>query len=131
MLAVVGVDRRDGIVAGEARVAESAAPSVASRFAHRAIEPVDRYKGEAVDADQFRHPLDIEARGQELLALGRGDPVKARLVVGGLDIRMWTALRPGPSDHLDDLDRGRAAHDRVVDEDDPLAVEIGPARVML
>src|SRR6266851_5926287 len=37
----------------------------------------------------------------------------------------------GAPDHLDDLDRGRAPHDRIVDEDDALTVEIGPARIML
>src|SRR5712671_2673601 len=34
-------------------------------------------------------------------------------------------------DHLDDLDRGRAPHNRIVDEDDALTVKIGPARIML
>ena len=37
----------------------------------------------------------------------------------------------GSSDHLDDLDRGRTAHDRIVDEDDPLTIQIGPARIVL
>src|SRR5258708_5502066 len=37
----------------------------------------------------------------------------------------------GAPDHLDDLDRGRAPHNRIVDEDDALTVKIGPARIML
>jgi len=38
--------------------------------------------------------------------------------------------RSSAPDHLDDLDRGGAAHDRIVDEDYALAGEIGPARVV-
>src|SRR5919109_677307 len=37
----------------------------------------------------------------------------------------------GAPDHIDDLDRGRAPDDRIIDEDDALAVEIGSARIVL
>ena len=39
--------------------------------------------------------------------------------------------RSGTPDHLDDLDRGGAADDRIVDQDDPPAVQIGPASIVL
>src|SRR5580704_2524344 len=33
--------------------------------------------------------------------------------------------------HLDDFDRGRAAHNRIIDENDSLVLQVGPARVVL
>ena len=39
--------------------------------------------------------------------------------------------RAGMADHLDDLGRGRAAHDRIVNQDDPLAFEVGAVGVVL
>src|ERR1700730_12888274 len=41
------------------------------------------------------------------------------------------SARSGSPDHLDDLDRGRAPYNRIVDKDDALTVEIGPARIVL
>jgi hypothetical protein len=37
----------------------------------------------------------------------------------------------GFAHHLDDLGRGRAAHDGIVDQDDPLAFDIGAVGVVL
>jgi len=37
----------------------------------------------------------------------------------------------GVPHHLDDLGRGRAAHDRIVDQDHPLADKVGAVGVVL
>ena len=57
----VGVGRPDRVVAGEAGVAKARGERVAASLAHRAVEAVDRQEGEAVDADEFGHLIDIEA----------------------------------------------------------------------
>src|SRR3546814_1805933 len=40
-------------------------------------------------------------------------------------------LGAGLSHHLDDLGRGGAAHDGIVDQDDPLALDIGAVGIVL
>ena len=46
-------------------------------------------------------------------------------------MRICTSRAPALAHHLDDLGRGRAAHDRIVDQDDPLALEVGAVGVVL
>src|SRR4051794_38566190 len=116
MLAVVCVYRRDGIGAGKARGAESRGQTIAPGFSPGAVQSIDRYERKAVDADQFGHSLDIEASRQQLLALRRGDPIEARVSGRRARYSHMDGARPRPSDHLDDLDRGRASNNRIVDE---------------
>src|SRR5437763_15763908 len=77
-LAVIGVGEPDRIVAGEAGVAEFGTRRDALFLAHRAVEAIDRDEGEAVDADEFPHLLDVVAGGEQLIARRRRDPVEAR-----------------------------------------------------
>src|ERR1700736_4718278 len=130
-LAVIGVDMRDRVIAGKAGVAEVRCQVVSPRLAHRPVEPVDRQKGEAVDTDQLGHSGDIQACGEELVTLRRGDPVKTRMARRRARDPHVDLLRSGAPDHLHDLYRSGAAHDRVVDEDHALAGKIGPARIVL
>ena len=51
--------------------------------------------------------------------------------MGGELMRRWTSRRAGAADHLHDLAARRAAHDRVVDHDHPLAAEHAAQRVQL
>ena len=46
-------------------------------------------------------------------------------------MRMCTSRGAGVAHHLHDLQRGRAAHDRIVDEHDALALEHGAVGVVL
>src|SRR6266446_4668259 len=130
-LAVVGVGERDRVVAGKAGVAEMRRELVAAGLAHRPIQPVDRDEGEAVDPDELGHLLEVEAGGEELVARWRGDAVKAREASRRARNPHMHFACPGIAHHLDDLGRGRAAHDRIVDQDDPLAFEIGAVGVVL
>src|SRR5262249_47548317 len=57
------------IVAGEAGIAELRRTALAAGLAHRPVEAVDRDEGEAVDADQPAHAVDVELRREQLLAL--------------------------------------------------------------
>ena len=70
-------------------------------------------------------------RGEQLVLVGRVDAVKAGVGGGrGGDAHVHLA----GADllyHLDDLLRGRAAHDRIVDQDDPLALDQGAIGVVL
>ncbi len=52
-------------------------------------------------------------------------------MVGGQEMRRWTSVAPAARHHADDLARGRAADDGVVDEDDALAFEQGADGVEL
>src|ERR1700730_1780181 len=130
-LAVIGVDKRDRVIAGKAGVAEVRSQVVSPGLAHRPVEPVDRQKGEAVDSDQLGHSGDIQVGGEELVTLRRGDPVKTRMARRRARDPHVDLLRPCASDHFHDFDRSGAAHDRVVDEDHALAGKIGPARIVL
>src|SRR5271169_176320 len=122
---------RDRVVAGKAGVAKTRYQVIAPWLTHRPVEPVDRQEGEAVDADQFRHPIDIQARGEEFVALRRGDPVKARIARRRARDPHVDRTRSRAPDHLNDLDRGGTAYNRIVDEDDTFAGKIGPARIVL
>src|SRR3990167_5353260 len=126
------VVERDRIVAGEAGVAEGGLLGVAAAGqAHGAVEAVDRHEGQRIDADELRHAGDVVVRGQELVALGRIDAVEARM--GGrwcCDAHVYFA-GAGLLHHLDDLLRGRAAHDRIVDQDHALAFDQRAVGVVL
>src|SRR6202022_4413872 len=118
-------------IAREEGGAEGRCQVVPPGLAHRPVEPVDRQKGEAVDTDQLGHPGDIQVGGEELVTLRRGDPVKTRMARRRARDPHVDLLRSGAPDHLHDLYRSGAAHDRVVDEDHALAGKIGPARIVL
>ena len=77
------------------------------------------------------HLLEVHARGEQLVALGRVDAVE----VGMGDRRRGDAemhlARAGVAHHLHDLDAGGAAHDRIVDQHDALALDHGAVGVVL
>ncbi|MPL73101.1 hypothetical protein SDC9_18894 [bioreactor metagenome] len=87
-----------------------------------AVKPVERDELQAVDADPVAHLVLGHLRGEQLVAVRRVDAIEAR--PGGRrrgDTEMHLG-RAGIEDHLLDLARGGAAHDRVVDQDHPLAL---------
>src|SRR4051794_16850722 len=77
------------------------------------------------------HLLRAEARSQELVARRRRNPVKAWKARRGARNAHMHLARAGVAHHVDYLHRGRAAHDRIVDEDYPLAFEIGAVGIVL
>ena len=100
-------------------------------LAHGAVEAVDRHEGQRIDLDELRHAGDVVVRGQQLVALGRVDAVEAGIGGGrGGDAHMHLA-GAGLAHHLDDLHRGGAAHDRIVDQDHALALDQGAVGVVL
>ena len=104
---------------------------VAPGVAHRAIDAVDRQEGEAVGAHEAAHLLEVHARGEQLVALGRVDAVE----IGMGDRRRGDAemhlARARVAHHLHDLHAGGAAHDRIVDQHDALALDDGAVGVVL
>ena len=104
---------------------------VAAFLAHGAIDAVDRQEGERVGADELPHAFEIVRRGEELVLLRRVDAV----IVGMGDRRRGDAemhfAGAGIAHHLHDLHRGRAAHDRVVDQHDALAIDHGAIGAVL
>src|SRR5690606_26204727 len=81
--------------------------------------------------DVARDLVDGVARRDELAARRCVDAVVAR------PLRRWTRdaemdlAGAGVANHLDDLARGRSAHDRVVDDDDALATKDRLDRIQL
>ena len=122
---------RERVVAGEAGVAVR----LAGRRPPRRRRPA---RGrQRVAAQLARDLVDVAPVRDHLLARGHVDAV----VAGVLDRRRGDAqvdlARAGVAQHLDDLARRVAAHDRVVDDDQPLAgddlrqrVELQPQAVL-
>src|SRR5580700_9205257 len=65
------VDETGRIVAGEAMIGELRLSRVAPGIAHGAIDAVDGEERERVGADEPTHSLEVHARGEQLVALGR------------------------------------------------------------
>src|SRR6266446_5460947 len=118
-LAVLGVVlERHGIATGEAGVAEAALLPAEKRV-HALLAEIRQRVGGDVTADLF----DVVRRSDELAAIRGVDAV----VAGARRRRRADPhvhlARAGVADHLHDLAAGRAAHDRVVDDDDALPGE--------
>src|SRR5262249_45336889 len=101
------------------------------RAAERREHPLDREVAQAVRLDE---PLDLLDRlvGRDQLAARR----RVDAVVAGVHRRRRGDAHvhlagPGVAQHPDDLARGRAADDRVVDQDDPLALHDLADRIQL
>ena len=116
----------DGIVAGEARVAEAGADR-AGRF----LQAIEAQVLEAVGADVLLDLLALHLRGDELALVAGVDAV----VAGPLDRRRRDAQvhlgGAGLAQHLHELALRGAAHDRVVDHDEALAGDVLAQRVEL
>ena len=97
---------------------------VVALLAERAVQAVDRDEGEAVGVDVIAHLLDVHLRGEQLGALGRVDAVEAAVrASAAMAMRMCTSRAPASRIICTIFTRGRAAHDRIVDQDDALAVD--------
>src|SRR5579863_5248397 len=121
------VGNLDRVLAGEAGEAEA----VAVRAAHRAAQAGQRQVVQRVRADDLADTL-LGVVGGDQLAPGRHvDAHEA----GPHDRRRGdpqvNLVGAGPAQFLDDAARGRAPHDRVVDQHHPLAGQDVPHRVEL
>ena len=97
----------------------------------RGDEPVKVEVGERVDAEVVGDLADGQVGGEQLGAPPGVDPVEAwpgdrRARDAHVDL-----ARPGFAQHRDDLPGRGAAHDRVIDDDQPLAVDDLAQRVEL
>ena len=111
------------IVAGEAMVGELRAQRIAPLVAHGAIDALDREEGERIRADERAHAFDVVGGGQELVALGRVDAVIVGMGDRGAGDAHVHLAGAGVAHHLHDLERGGAAHQRIVDQHDALAAD--------
>jgi hypothetical protein len=129
VVVVVGEFQR--IVAGEAGVAVLRAGGVAGRAADGAVEAVHRDEGEAVAADRLRHFGLGHAGGHQVFAFRRVDAVEAGEHGGRRGNPHVDLGCSGVAHHIDDLLRGGAAHDGIVHQDDPLALDHFGVRAVL
>ena len=114
------------IVAGEARVAVRLA-----RALDRLVDAAERQVGQRVAA-QLGGDLGLRAPvGDHLLARGHVDAVVARVADRRRRDPHVDLARARVAQHLHDLARRVAAHDRVVDDDQPLAADHLGQRVEL
>ncbi len=126
----LGVTDGDRVVAGEAGVA---VPVVRSALAagDGAHHPVERQEGEAVGADVFLHLLHRLLCGHQVTVVAHVDAEVAG--VGDRragDPQMYLCCSR-IAHELHERPGGRATHQRVVDHDDPLALEVLRQRVEL
>ncbi len=114
------------VLAREAGVAVALAVA-----ADRLVDAVERQVGQRVGPELLGDLLDRAVVGDHLLARGHVDAV----VAGMLDRRRGDPhvdlARARVAQHLHDLARRVAAHDRVVDDDEPLAADDLGQRVEL
>src|SRR5205814_4648838 len=103
----------------------------AARVVHGLQEPFVREVGQAVDAQMLRDLGEGVGGGNQLGFVRRVDAVVAGAGGGRAADPHVDLLGPRRPDHRHDLARGRAAHDRVVDQHDALALEDAPYRVEL
>ncbi len=94
---------------------------VLGRRADRLVDALHREVGERVGAELVGDLLDRPFVGDHLLAGRHVDPVVAGVADRRRRDPQVHLARPGVAQHADDLPRRVAAHDRVVDDDDPLA----------
>ena len=95
----------------------------ALRLAHGAVKAVERDELQGVDADPVAHFLFRHRRGEKLGAFGRIDPVETRPGGGGGGDAEMDLGRACIKDHVLDLAAGGPAHDGIVDQDHPLALD--------
>jgi hypothetical protein len=81
----------------------------------------DGYERQAVRSNEFAHRGDVHSPGQQLGPLRRINAVIAPVTCGGAGDAEMDFACAGIAHHLHDLHRGRAADNRVVDENDPLS----------
>ena len=101
---------------------------IASVVPHRPVDAIDGQECQRIRADEAPHAFHVVVGGQKLFALGRIDPVIIRMSDRRRCNTEMYFLCAGVSHHLDDFDRCRSAHDRIVDQDDALARYDGPVR---
>src|SRR5690348_2538773 len=117
------VGKVDGVGAGETGIAELRRVCIALALTHRAIESVHRDEGERIGADQTTHAFDVELVRQQVVGIGCVDPVETRVRSRWTRHAEMHLCGACVAHHLHDLLGSRAAHDRVVDQDDALAGE--------
>ena len=125
------IGKRGGIVAGKAMIGELRPHRVASRETHGAINTVYRQKCQRICANEFSHAFEVVGGREQLVALGRVYTVIVRMSDRGRSDAEVDFSRACIAHHLHDLARRRAPHDRVVDENDPLAGDHGAVGGML
>ncbi len=81
--------------------------------------------------DEAVHLGDVHLRGEQLRPLGRVDAVEAGMARRRAGDPHMDLARPGLAHHLHDLQRGRPAHDRIVDQDDALIPDEGAVGIVL
>ena len=91
------------------------------RRAGGAGEPVELEVGERVDLEEVADLADRQVGGEQLGAAAGVHAVEARPLVRRRRHPEVHLGRAGLAQHRDDLAGGGAAHDRVVDDDEPLA----------
>ena len=116
----------DGVLTGEARVAEPGAERAGGL-----VHAVEAEVGEAVGAEVLPYLVDGELRGQQLAPVARVDAVEARPLDGRRRDAQMHLGRAGLAQHLHELSLRGAAHDGVVDHDDALAGDVLAQRVEL
>ncbi len=107
------------VLAREARAADRVLGQLGRR-----LHPVDREVVQRGRADVDAHLLDRAVRGRELVLVGHVDAVEARRDDGrrrDADVHLGRAR---VEEHLHELARRVPADDRVVDDDDPLPVDL-------
>ena len=116
MLIMVG--EGGGIVAGKTRIAILRLVFVARIFAQRAVQPIDGEKRKAVSLNKLPHFFHIHAAREQFGAFGCVDAIEAA-------VHRWRACNTHMhfgsarfAHHLNDLERGRATHDGIVDQND-------------
>ena len=125
------IGQSGGIISGEAVIGELRMILIAAIFAsHRAVEAVEGYESEAVNADKFANVFFVEAVGEQFFVGGGVDAVE----VGEADGRTGDAhmdfARTGFVEHLDDFFCGCAAHDAVINEGDFCAIDQAAIGIM-
>ena len=117
---------RHRIVARQARAAEAV-----GRALDRELQPLEREVGQRVGAEVLADLVEAALRRDQLVLARHVDAV----VAGRDDRRRRDAqvhlARAAVAQHLHDLARRRAAHDRVVDDHEPLARDHVRERVEL
>ena len=101
------------------------------RQVERSEHATDRQIAERVGADEVADLVDRLRGGDELGLDGRVDAVEARVVDRRRADPDVDLAGPGASQQVDDPFRRRAPHDRVVDDDQPLAGDDRGHRVEL
>src|SRR5205823_5692256 len=108
-----------GIITGEARVAEASADG-GSGF----LQAVKTQVLEAVGADVLLDLFTLHLRGDQLAPVAGVDAVEARPLDRWRSDAQMNLERAGFAEHLHQLSLCRAAHDRVVDDNQALPRDV-------